>query len=291
MDRVVPEVTHEAAPEAGNDLVESGTTLNIESQREHEVDVAVAETEDTLPDIHSSLLNDPTPVSLPLEPEASLIKSELVAERQIETTSTATTNSVPIDLEVQPDPSSNLNETAPDAQKDIEVQTQVDDTSNIKDEPISNIETAEGRLEDVPASSAKQPQTTVQSEPDVDFVAPAEEEPSAITQVAAENLSPNIESEDAIYQSFGETIPLEDATASVANADDQITAPVDVRSEHVAVIENSCTDELVEVILPSNVEESPESLTPLVEPSYKSSDDEMVGVSVLAISMHWRSLN
>ena len=298
-DKVVPEVTHEATPEAGNDTVESGT-LNIEPQleREHEDDVTISETEDTLPDINSSLCNDLTPVPLPLEPDISLIKTELVVERQVETTSTASTNSVPIDVEVQPDPSFNLNETAPDAQKDIEVQTQVDGTSNIKDEPIpksdivQHIETAEVRLEDVPASSAKQPQTAVQLEPEVDLVAPAEEEPSAITQVAAENLSPNIESEAAIYQTPGETIPiLEDATASVANIEDQIIAPVDVRSEHVAVVETSCTDELAEVILPSNVEESPETLTPLVEPLYKSSDDEMVGVSVLSISMHWRSLN
>jgi hypothetical protein len=40
------------------------------------------------------------------------------------------------------------------------------------------------------------------------------------------------------------------------------------------MVETSSTDELAEVILPPNVEERPEILTPLVEPSYKSSDDE-----------------
>ena len=257
--------THEATPEAGNDnTVESGTTLNIESQREHEVDVP-----------------------LPLEPEISLIKTELVAERQVETTSTATTNSVPIDVDVQPDPS--LSETAPNAQQDIEVQTQLDDASNIKDEliPKSDVVEAtdtEGRLEDAPASSTKQSQDTVQTEPEVDFVAPAEEEPSAITQVAAETDLPKIEYEGAISQTPGEIIPiLEDTTASVTNVEDQIIAPVEVRS----VVETPCTDELAEAILPPNVE----SLTPLVEPSYKSSDDEIVGVSVLPVSMHWRSLS
>jgi hypothetical protein len=124
-------------------------------------------------------------------------------------------------------------------------------------------------------------------EPEVDFVAPAEEESSTITQVAAENLSPKIESEGPISQTPVETIPIpEDATTSVANVEDQIIAPVDVRSEHAAVIEPSSTDEPTEVILPPNVEESPETLTPLVEPSYKSSDDEIVKVSVFPILMH-----
>ena len=283
-DKIVPEVTHEATPEAGNDTVESGTT-HIEPQREHEVDVTISEAEDTLPDIHSSLRNDPTPVPLPLEPEISLIKTKLVAERQVETTSTATTNNVQIDADVQPDPS--LSETVPNAQQNIEVQTQVDDASNnIKDEPIPQsdiVEAAdtEGPLEDAPASSTKQSQDTVQMEPEDEFVAPAEEEPSAIIQVAAENDLPKIECEGAISQTPGETIPIpEDAVASVANIEDQITAPVDVRSEHAAVVKTSCTDELAEAILPPNVEESPETLKPLVEPSYKSSDDEMVEVSV-----------
>jgi hypothetical protein len=86
----------------------------------------------------------------------------------------------------------------------------------------------------------------------------------------------------------GETIPIpENATASVAN----VEAPVDAQSEHAAGVETSCTNELAEVILPPDVEESPETLTPLVEPSYKVSDDELMGVSFLPISMHPRSLN
>ena len=285
MDKVVPEVTHEATPEAGNNSVES------EPQQEHEVDVTVPEAEDTLPDIHSSLRNDPAPVSLPFEPEISPIETGLVAEHSVESTSSVTTNSIPIDVELQPDTSSS--ETAPDAQKDVEVQTQVNDTSNIKDEPIlksdipQQIEAAdtEGPLEDVPASSTEQSQDTVQMEPEVDIVAPAEEEPSAITQVAAENLLPKIESEDTISQTPDEAIPIsKDATAFVANAEDQIIAPVDDRSEHAAVVETSSIDELAGAILPPNVEESPETLTPQVEPSNKSSNNEMVGVSVLPIS-------
>ena len=170
VDKVVPEVTHEATPE---------TTLNIEPQGEHEVDVPVPETEDTLHDIHASLNNDPTAVPLPLEPEASLIKTELVAEPQVETAPPATTNSFPIDVEVHHDPS--LSETAPEVQKDNEAQTQVDGASNIKDEPISRSDIveaadAEAPLEDVSASSTKQYQDTVQLEPKIDFVAPAEEE-------------------------------------------------------------------------------------------------------------------
>ena len=155
MDKVVPEVTHEATPEAGNNSVES------EPQQEHEVDVTVPEAEDTLPDIHASLHNDPTLVSLPVEPEDSLIETELVAGSQVETTSTATTNGIPIDVENVPS----------DAQRDIEVETRVDDT--IKDEPIPEsdiVEAAdtEGPLEDAFASSEKQPQDTVQLEPEVE---------------------------------------------------------------------------------------------------------------------------
>jgi hypothetical protein len=157
----------------------------------------------------------------------------LVAERHVESISTATTtNNVPIDVEVQP-------ETAPNAQSDIEVQTQVDDASNIKDEPIPESDIAqhfeaadsESPFEDVPStSSTKESENTIQLEPEVDFVAPAEEE--SITQVAAEDLLPKIEAP-------GETID------SVAN----VEAPVDVRSEHAAVVETSCTDELAGVIL------------------------------------------
>ena len=154
MDKAVPEGTHEAAPEAGNDSVESGTTLDVESQQEHEA--TVPEMEETHPGIDSSL-PDETPVPLALEPESSLIETELVAESQVETTSAATTRSVPIDV----DPS--LSETSPNAQEDIEeVQAQVDDASNIKDEPVpeSNVavvgEETEGQfeIESSPATQA-----------------------------------------------------------------------------------------------------------------------------------------
>ena len=48
LDKAVPEGIHEATPEAGNDSVESVTSLNEEPQREREVDVTtVPETEDT----------------------------------------------------------------------------------------------------------------------------------------------------------------------------------------------------------------------------------------------------
>ena len=277
MEQAVPEGIHEAAPEAGNDSVESGTTLDIEPQREREVDVAAPETEDTLSDVDSSLWNAPTPVPLPLEPEISLVETELVPERQVDTT----TNDVPIAVEVQPDPISS--ETEPNAQNDIEVQTQVDDTSNIKDEPIlesditQRIEAAdaEAPFRNVPASSTRESESTVQLEPEVDFVAPAEEEPLAITQATAED---QIESEVVISQTPGETIIPGDATTSVANVD----VPVDVRSEqHAAVVETSYSDELAEVILPPDVEKRPETMMAQVEPSYKSSDDEMKGVSVV----------
>ena len=283
-DKAAPEGIREASPEAVDDSVESGTTLNMEPHREPEVEVSAPETEDT-PDIHSSLSTDPpTSVPLPLEPESSLIETELVAERHIETSSTAT-KSVPTDAEVQPEPS--LIETAPNAIE--EVQTQVSDT-NTKDELIlesdvaQHIEAAdaelEAPLEDVAASSTKESQSIVQMEPEVDFVALAEEDSLAITQVAAEDLSPKNDIEEAISQTPLETIPIEeDATASVANVEDQIISPVDVRSEHAAVVETSSTDETAEVILPPNVEESPETSAPLVEPRYKNSDDEIVSVN------------
>lgn len=73
---------------------------------------------------------------------------------------------------------------------------------------------------------------------------------------------------------------------SVAGNEGQIVAPVDVRSESAALVETSRTDELVEVILPPKVKESPETLAPMVEPSYESPNDETVGVSVLTISLH-----
>lgn len=279
IDKVIPDVTHGAASEAGNDSLESGTNLNVEPQREHEVNVTVSDTEDAeILDIHSN----PTPVPLP---EISLIKAELEAENQVEATSIDVT---PIDVKVQPDLSSN--EIALNSQKDIETQTQVDDTSNIKHEPIPEsdithrIESADidGPLEDVPASNTKEFQNTTQLEPEVDLIVP---EPSAITQAEAENILPRIESEGAISQHHDDTIPVpENVVASVANVEDQIVAPVDVQSEHA-------TDELAEVSPPPNVEESPETLAPPVEPSYKSSDNEMVGVSLLPISTRFRSLN
>ena len=287
MDKVVPEDIREASPEAVNDSVESGTILNMEPHLEREVHVSAPETEDT-PNIHSSLSNDPpTSVSLPLEPESSLIERELVAERHVET-STATAKSPPADAEVELEQS--LTETAPNAQKDIEeVQTQVDDASNIKDEPIpesnvaQHIDAADTELEapseEVPAKESH----VVQLEPEVDFVASAEEESPAIAQLTSENLSPEIESEGAISQTpVVETIPIpEDATASLANVEDQIISPVDARSEHAAVVETSSTIEPAEVILPPNVEESPETLTSLVEPSYTNSDDKIVSVIFL----------
>ena len=274
--KAVTEDSHEATAEAGNDLMESETTLNVEPQREHEFDVTSLEAEDSLSDMDSSLQNDPTPVPLPLQPESRLIETELAAERQVETTSTVTTKSVPVDAEDQPDPS--LSETALNAQKYIGIQKQVDNTSNINSESIPEsdiVEAAdaelEGPREEVPASIMKDSQRAVQLESEVGFVAPAKEESLTITQ--AEDLSPKIESE---------AIPIpEGVTASVTNIEDQIVAPVDVRSEHAAVVETSSTDERTEVILPFNAEESPETLTPLVE-SYMSSD-EIVEVSVLLI--------
>ena len=159
MDKAEPEDTHEAAPETGIDSVESGTTaLNVEPKQEHEVDVTtVPQTEETHPDVDSSLRDCPTPVPLPHEPESSQIETELVAESQVETTSAATTRSVPIDVDAS------LSETSPNAHEDIEeVQTQVDDASIIKDEPIpgSNVavvgEETEGQIEieSTPATQA-----------------------------------------------------------------------------------------------------------------------------------------
>ena len=247
------EVIHEATPEAGKDSLET-TIINTEPQQEHEV----------VPDT--------------LEPEISPIKTEVEVENQIKATSMETTDGASINVEVQPDPS--LSETAP---QDIEAQTQVDDTSNIKDEPIpesdTHIEAAgieiEGPLE-VPASSTKESQSTTQLEPEVKLVAPAEEEPSVIAQVEAGNLLSRIESEDVISQGPGEAIPTQAATTSVANVEDQIVAPVDIQLEHSTMVETSSTDELVEVTHLPIVEERPETLAPAVEPSYKSSD---VGVA------------
>ena len=286
MDEEVRESTHEVTPD---DSVESGTTLNVEP-REHELDVTAPEAEDIHPNIESNLRNDPTPVPLPLEPESSPIETELVAERHVETTSTATTNNVSIDADVQPEPS--LSETtALNAQNDIEeIQTQVEDISNIKCESIpesdivQHIEAADAELdgppEEVPASTAKESQYVVQLEPEVEFVAPAEEAFSTIAQ--ADDLFPKIESEVI-------SIP-EDVTASVTNVEDEIILPVDVQSEHAPVVETSSTDEPAEVIFPPNVEESPDNLSPMVEP-YKSLDDESVGVSVLPIFNESQSLN
>ena len=250
---VVPEGIHEGTPETGNNAMESGTTPTVEAQREHEVVVTAApETEDAHPDIYSNLPINLTPVFLPAEPENSLIETELVAERQVETTSSAT--SVPIDVEDQRSPG--LIETVPSAEKDTEeVQTQVDDTSNIKDESIpesdvaQHIEAAdtvfEGPSEDVPASSTKSSSGIVQLEQEVDFLAPVEEEPSAISQVAAEDLLPKIESKGTTSRTLVETIPItEDATAPVTDVENQIIAPVDVRSEHIAVVAHGVENEV-----------------------------------------------
>ena len=192
MNKTVQEDPQEATPETGNDSIESGTPLDLEPSWEDEVDVTTAPaTEGIHPDIDSSLHNDPTPVLLALEPESSLIETELVTEREVETISTETTEKVPIDVEVQPGPS--LGETALYSQKDIEEkQTQVYDATNIKDEPKSNIlqyiestdTEDEGPIEYVAASSTKEFQSIVQIEPKTGFVTLAEEESSAITQVA-----------------------------------------------------------------------------------------------------------
>lgn len=266
--------------------MESGTALNV-GQQEHKVDVTVPDAEDA---IHSSLPNDPIPISLPLEPG---ITTEVEAENQVETTSLATTDG-PIIVEAQLGPS--LSETTPHSQRDIEIPTQVGDTFNIKDKPIPESDVAhhiedagiEGPLEDGPASTTKA-QNTVQLEPDADPVAPAAKEPSAITQVDAENLLPRVESEGATSQRSDETMPIpKDIAASVPSVEDQIVAPVDVQSEHATVVETSYTDELTEVVLlPSAEEESPETLAPSVETTYESSNNEMV-VSVL-IPTHSRS--
>ena len=267
--------------------MESATTLNV-GQQEHGVDVTVPDAEDA---IHSSLPNDPTPIPLPLEPG---ITTEVEAENQVENTSLATTDG-PVIVEAQLGLSSS--ETTPHFQRDIEIPTQVDDTFNNKDKAIPESDVAhhiedagiEGSLEDGPASTTKA-QNTVHLEPDVELVAPAAEEPSAITQVDAENLLSRIESEGAASQRSDGTMPFpKDATASVPSVEDQIVAPVDIQLEHAAVVETSCTDELTEVVLlPSVEEESPETLAPPVEPSYESSNNEMVGVSVL-IPTHSRS--
>ena len=132
VEKTVPEFSHDTTPEAANDSVESGTTLNVEPQQEHEDDVTTGpETEDARPDIHSSLHNDPTPVPLPLEPKSSLIEKELIAECQVETTSLARTDGVPIDVEDQRDPSSN--ESVPNDQNEIEVSAKHDLTSTAEE--------------------------------------------------------------------------------------------------------------------------------------------------------------
>ena len=279
IDKVVllPEDVHEATPETDDSSVEKGRT---EPQREHEVDVTAPETKDIHADIDSSPRNEPTPVPLPLEP----VITESAAEPQVETASTATTKSVATDMENQPD--SDSNETALNAEKEIEeVPTQVDDTSNIKGEPIhesdvvQHIETGDSELEDVPSPRTKESQNTFQLEPEADFVAPAEQEPSAMTEVAAEHISPNIESEEAISRASGEIIPIpEESSPPVANVEDQIIAPVDVRPEQV-----SSTDKPAEVIVPPNVEERLETLKPLVASSYKDSDYDIVEVSFFLV--------
>ena len=163
----------ESTPEAGNYSAESGTTLNLGP---HEVDVA----EDTI----TSLCNDPPLVFSPLGHDIGAIKTE-----------------------VKP------SETAPNTHKDIEVETQVDDSYNIKHEPIPesdithHIEAAdiEGPFEDVPASRMKDPPTTTQLDPE----APEEEKPFVISQVETDSLPPRIENEDAPSQTLGEIGVLE----------------------------------------------------------------------------------
>lgn len=271
-DKVVPEGTH--APEAGNDSVEHRTTLSLEPQSEHDVDDTVPVAEDTIPDIESIL---PPSIPLPLEPEVQLSKTEAEAESQVEGASVPIIQGASIDVEVQPNPS--LTGAVSNAQNDIEVETQIDDTNINIDEPtpesdgVNYTEAAdiERSLED-PALSTEESQTTAPLEPEVDLVAPAEEAPSVI------DLLP---SEAGVSQGPGETIPIpENGTASVVNIEDQIVAPVDVQS---APVETSRTDEPAEAIVIPGVEESPETLAPPVELSDKSSDK---GVSVLPNSLH-----
>lgn len=154
-----------------------------------------------------------------------------------------------------------------------------DETANIEDP-----------LEIIPASRTKESQSTTHLEPEVDFVAPPEEEAPAITQVEAANLLPRTESEDAISQSPDETIIIpEDAATSVTNVEDRIVEPVDVHSEHTTVVETSRREELAEVILSPNVEESPEKLVPPVEPVHKV-PDKIVEVGVPLIPVHLQKL-
>ena len=74
VEKLVPEVSHEVTPETGNDFVGSGTSLNEEPQREHEIDVTTGPgTEDIHSDVLSSVGNDPTPVPQHLEPQIGLV--------------------------------------------------------------------------------------------------------------------------------------------------------------------------------------------------------------------------
>jgi hypothetical protein len=166
---------------------------------------------------------------------------------------------------------SNMDEVVPEA---------TDATANIEDP-----------LESIPASRTKDSQSTTQLEPEVDFVAPPEEEAPAIIQAEAENLLPRTEREDAISHSPDETIIIpEDAATSVTNVEERIVEPVDVQSEHATMFETSRTEEHAEVIPSPNVEESPEKLIPPVEPLYKI-PDEIVEVGVPLISGQPQKLN
>ena len=204
VDKVVPEVTHE--PEAGNDLVEPRTTLNLEPQGEHEVD-------DTVPAAEENTILD-------VEPEVQLGKTEVEAESQVEAASVPTIQGASADMEVQPDPS--LTEVA-STHNDIEVETQVDDASNINDELIPELDDAhhieaagtKSFLEDS-ASGTKESQTTAPLAPEIDLVTSAKEAPSIINLLS---------SEVGVSQGPGETIPIpENGTAPVVSIGDQIVA-------------------------------------------------------------------
>ena len=205
MDKLDPGLTYEVGPEADNDLVASGTTPNIDLDWEHKVDATVSVAKDT-PDI-MNLRDEPSPVPLPLGHEIGPIKTEVEEEIQVEVAYTPAIEDAPT-VEVQPDPSPS--ETAPNIHKDIEVETQVDDSSNIKHESIPesdityHIEAeSEGPLKDAPVSSMKVAQTQLDPE------APEEEKPSVISQVETDSLPPRIENEDAPSQTLGKIGVLE----------------------------------------------------------------------------------
>lgn len=121
-NEVESEITHTAAPESGNDSLESGAAFAIEPQCEREVDAIL--------DIPSNLRNGST---AGIEPEVRLVKTD---EIQVEPAPKPTIEAAPIDVQIQP-----VTETPSNTQDDIKVETQVDDTSNFKNEPTPESDT------------------------------------------------------------------------------------------------------------------------------------------------------